>query len=119
MARNPGIFNFNPTEDIPVIVNVVTVHVKPEHLAAFLAATVDNHKGTRTEPGNHRFDVLQSADDPCRIMLYEVFASAEAVEAHRKTPHYLAWRAQVESWMAKPRELASHRIIAPENPSAW
>jgi autoinducer 2-degrading protein len=102
-----------------VIVNVVTVHVKPEHIAAFLAATVDNHAGTRLEPGNHRFDVLQSSDDPNRIMLYEVFASPEAVEAHRKTGHYLAWRAKVDGWMAKPRELASHRIIAPADPAAW
>jgi autoinducer 2-degrading protein len=102
-----------------VLVNVVTVHVKPEHIADFLAATVENHKGTRTEPGNHRFDVLQSADDPGRFLLYEAFASQEAVEAHRKTAHYLAWRSKVEDWMAKPRELISHRIVAPSDPSAW
>ncbi|HKP97547.1 MAG TPA: putative quinol monooxygenase [Fibrobacteria bacterium] len=102
-----------------MIVNVVTVHVKPEHLAEFLAATVDNHKGSRTEPGNHRFDVLQSADDPCRILLYEVFASPEAVEAHRQTAHYLAWQSKVADWMAKPRERASHRVIAPADPAAW
>lgn len=102
-----------------MIVNAVTVHVKPEHVAEFIAATRKNHEGTRTEPGNHRFDVLQSADDPARFLLYEVFAGDEAVEAHRKTPHYLAWRAAVEPMMAKPREGRMHRIIAPENPAAW
>ena len=118
MARNPGISK--PTiEDVPVIVNVVTVHVKPEHIGEFLAATVGNHAGTRLEPGNHRFDVLQSIQDEGRIMLYEVFASQAAVEAHRATPHYLAWRAKVEAWMASPRELASHRVIAPADPAAW
>jgi autoinducer 2-degrading protein len=102
-----------------MLVNVVTVHVKPEHVAEFIAATRKNHEGSRREAGNHRFDVLQAKDDPCRFLLYEVFAGDEAVEAHRKTAHYLEWRASVEPWMAKPREARSHRIVAPENPSAW
>jgi (4S)-4-hydroxy-5-phosphonooxypentane-2,3-dione isomerase len=102
-----------------MIVNVVTVHVKPEHIPEFLAATLDNHKGSRGEPGNLRFDVLQSADDPGRFLLYEVFESPAAVEAHRATPHYLAWRSKVEPWMAKPRVGLSHRVIAPSDPAAW
>ncbi len=104
-----------------MIVNVVHVQVKPGHEADFIAATLKNHKGTRTEPGNRRFDVLQSAEDPARFLLYEAFESPEAVEAHRKTPHYLAWRAAVEPWMAKPREGRSHRVIAPDpdQASAW
>ncbi len=102
-----------------MIVNVVTVFVKPEHIDDFIAATRANHEGSRTEPGNFRFDFLQSAEDPARFLLYEVFASQEAVEAHRKTGHYLAWRAQAEPWMAKPREGRPHRVIAPSDASAW
>jgi autoinducer 2-degrading protein len=102
-----------------VIVNVITIQVKPEHIEEFLAATVENHKGTRTEPGNIRFDVIQSVDDPGRVMLYEVFASQEAIEAHRRTAHYQAWAAKVPEWLAKPRERASHRVIAPADRSAW
>lgn len=102
-----------------MIVNVVTVFVKPEHVSEFIAATLKNHEGSRREPGNKRFDVLQSADDGARFLLYEVFESSEAVDAHRKTAHYAEWRAAVDPWMAKPRELRSHRIIAPEKPAAW
>lgn len=102
-----------------MIVNVVTVHVKAEHIPEFIAATVKNHEGSRREPGNHRFDVLQSAEDPGRFMLYEIFASPEAVEAHRRTPHYLEWRAAVDPWMAKPRVLDAHKIIAPSDSAAW
>lgn len=102
-----------------MIVNVVTVFLRPEHIDAFIAATLANHQGSRTEPGNYRFDFLQSSDDPSRFLLYEAFASQEAVEAHRKTAHYLAWRSQVEPWMAKPREGRPHRVIAPSEPSAW
>jgi autoinducer 2-degrading protein len=96
-----------------MIVNVVTVHVRPEHVPEFIAATRENHAGSRREPGNHRFDVLQSSDDPAAFLLYEVFASPEAVEEHRKTAHYLAWKAKVEPWMAAPRVGRSHKIIAP------
>ena len=102
-----------------MVVNVVTIHVKPEHLAEFTAATLDNHNGTRLEPGNIRFDVLQGTDDPGRFMLYEVFENQEAVEAHRRTSHYQVWRAKVEPWMASPRVGLWHQPIAPADPAAW
>ena len=102
-----------------MIVNIVHVQVKPGFEAEFISATLKNHKGSRTEPGNRRFDVLRSAEDPSRFVLYEVFDSPEAVEAHRKTPHYLEWRAAVEPWMAQPRVGKSHSVIAPESPSGW
>lgn len=102
-----------------MVVYIVTVHVKPAHLDDFKAAALKNHAGTRAEPGNLRFDVLQADDDPCRFVLYEVFASPAAVEAHRKTEHFLAWRAAVEPWMAKPREGKTHTPVAPEDPDAW
>lgn len=102
-----------------MVVNVVTIHVKPEHIAEFMAATLDNHSGSRREPGNRRFDVLQGADDPGRFLLYEVFESPEAVEAHRRTDHYQVWRAKVEPWMARPRVGLSHKPIAPADSAAW
>ena len=49
----------------------VHVHVKPEHRAAFVEATLDNAKNTVQEPGNVRFDVLEQNDDPNRFVLYE------------------------------------------------
>jgi autoinducer 2-degrading protein len=102
-----------------MVVNIVEVRVKPGHEEAFIAATRKNHAGSRTEAGNLRFDVLRSAEDPTRFVLYEAFASPAAVEAHRATAHYKEWRAAVEPWMAAPRVGKSHSVIAPEDPSAW
>lgn len=51
----------------------VTVYVKPDNIDQFIAASHDNHVGTRTEPGNLRFDVLQHEEDKTRFFLYEVF----------------------------------------------
>ncbi|MBW8887519.1 MAG: antibiotic biosynthesis monooxygenase [Fibrobacteres bacterium] len=102
-----------------MIANVVTVYVKPEHLQEFLAATRANRAGSRTEPGNLRFDILRAADDPSRFLFYEVFVSQEALEDHRRTPHYLAWRAQAENWMAKPREGRAHLVVDPLDLLEW
>ena len=92
----------------------VHVHVKPEHLEEFVAATRANHEGSVREPGNLRFDVLQSEDDPARFVLVEIFRDAEAVVAHKTTSHYLAWRDEVAGWMAAPREGRRYRLLAPD-----
>ncbi len=84
-------------------VRLVHIHVKPEHIEAFLELTRRNHEGSIAEPGNVRFDVLRSADDPERFLLYEWYATDEAALAHRETPHFQAWVAAVTDWLAEPR----------------
>ena len=54
-----------------MLVVQVFVHVLPEHVAAFKAATLDNATHSVLEPGIARFDVLQQADDPTRFTLIE------------------------------------------------
>ena len=85
-------------------VTLVHVHVKPEHVDDFIAATAVNHAASVQETGNRRFDVLQSPDDPCRFILYEAYATAADAAAHKDTAHYLAWRESVADWMAEPRQ---------------
>ena len=52
-------------------------------------------------------------------LLYEVYASKEAVAAHKETPHYNKWRETVADWMAKPRAGRMHKIICPEETTMW
>ena len=85
-------------------VTLVHVHVKPEHIDDFIAATKLNHEASIQESGNRRFDVLQSPDDPAQFILYEAYVSAEDAAAHKQTGHYLAWRDAVADWMAEPRQ---------------
>ncbi|MCU0735642.1 MAG: antibiotic biosynthesis monooxygenase [Methylotetracoccus sp.] len=84
-------------------VTLVHVHVKPEFVDAFIAATRANHEGSVKEPGNRRFDVLQNPEDPTRFILYESYVSAEDAAAHKQTAHYAAWRDAVADMMAEPR----------------
>jgi autoinducer 2-degrading protein len=97
----------------------VTVWVKPEYIDAFVEAILDNARNTRREPGNLRFDVNQSLEDPGRFMLYEVYGSEEDLAAHQRTEHYLRWRDAVKDWMAQPRQGARHRSLFPEGDAAW
>lgn len=82
----------------------VHVHVKPECRDAFLAASLENARDTRQEPGNVRFDVLQQADDPDRFLLYEVYRDEEGMKAHKQALHYARWAESVLPWMAEPRK---------------
>jgi autoinducer 2-degrading protein len=95
-------------------VTIVHIQVKPEHLPEFIEATRRNHEGSVREPGNRRFDVLQSAEDPARFVLYEAYASAEDAAAHKNTPHYFLWRDTVASWLAAPRQGVSYRGLFPK-----
>ena len=87
-----------------MIATLVFVDVKPENVEQFRAITVYNHDNTRKEPGNVRFDVLQSNDDPTKFTLIEVFQDEEAAKFHKTTAHYLRWREEVAPYMASPRK---------------
>jgi autoinducer 2-degrading protein len=81
----------------------VHVHVKPECVEAFKAATIENARQSVQEPGVARFDVVQQPDDPTRFVLVEVYRDAEAPARHKETAHYAAWRDAVADMMAEPR----------------
>ncbi|MEA3326396.1 MAG: antibiotic biosynthesis monooxygenase [Chloroflexota bacterium] len=95
------------------IVNVF-VKVKPGHLDAFLTVTKENAKNSLLEPGIARFDVLQNTDDPCQIMLNEVYRTQEDTAKHKETPHYQAWKETVADMMAAPRTKKIYQNIFPD-----
>lgn len=91
----------------------VTVWVKPGHERDFFEATRKNHLGTREEPGNVRFDVLQKEDEPGRFFLYEVYRMKEDFGLHQQTAHYLEWKQTVADWMERKREGVKHASLLP------
>ena len=91
----------------------VSIRVKPEHLEAFKAATIENARNSRQEPGVARFDFVQQADDPTRFMLVEVYRDAAAQASHKETPHYHAWVATATDMLAEPRTRQSFLSVYP------
>lgn len=102
-----------------MIVTCVYIHVLPGTADKFIEATVLNHRETRKEPGNIRFDFIRQEDDPDKFMLYEVFESDQAVADHKMTTHYLKWKDDVQNLMADQRYGIKHRVIAPQDRSKW
>lgn len=96
----------------------VHVHVKPESVEAFRAATLENARNSVREPGVVRFDVVQQDDDPTRFVLVEIYRTAEDPARHKATAHYAAWRDAVEPMMAEPRRSVKYLALAPE-PRRW
>jgi autoinducer 2-degrading protein len=96
-------------------VTIVHVHVKPEHSERFIEATEKNHQASIQEPGNLRFDVLQSAEDPNHFVLYEAYRDEAAAAAHKQTEHYLTWRETVAQWMAQPRQGVLYKGLFPDD----
>ena len=96
----------------------VQIQVKPECIATFKAATLENAQQSVLEPGIARFDVVQQADDPTRFVLVEAYRLVEAAAAHKETKHYQVWRDAVASMMAAPRSSVKFANVFPED-SAW
>lgn len=92
----------------------VHVHVKPDAVDAFRAATLENARNSIEELGVVRFDVIQQEDDPTRFILVEIYRTAEDPLHHKGTPHYAAWRDAVEPMMAEPRRSVKFRAVFPE-----
>ena len=91
----------------------VFVHVKPEYVEAFKAASVENAQHSVQEPGIARFDVIQQNDDPTKFVLVEVYRDAAAPAAHKETAHYQKWRDTVAEMMAEPRSQHQVRECVP------
>ena len=94
-------------------VTIVYVTVKPEHIDDFIDASRLNHESSVAEPGNRRFDVLQSTDDPSQFVLYEAYENAAEAANHKETEHYKKWRETVADWMAQPRSGVPYNGLFP------
>jgi (4S)-4-hydroxy-5-phosphonooxypentane-2,3-dione isomerase len=98
---------------------VVTIDIKPQFREQFLAAMLDDARGSvADEPGCVRFDVIQDEKDANRIYLYEVYQDRTAFEYHMTTPHFLKWRDATKDWFVSPPVVGSGPNIFPSN-IAW
>ncbi len=96
----------------------VHVRVKPESVADFRQAAIENARCSVQEPGIARFDVIEQQDDATRFVLIEVYRTPEAVAAHKETAHYAKWRDAVAPMMAEPRHSVKYNAAFPD-PEGW
>jgi (4S)-4-hydroxy-5-phosphonooxypentane-2,3-dione isomerase len=89
----------------------VFVHVKPEFIEDFKAASLENARNSIQEPGIFQFDLIQQQDDPTRFVLVEGYRTAEAPAAHKETAHYAKWRDTVAPMMAEARSNIKYTLL--------
>ena len=92
----------------------VFVHVKPDQVESFIAATLENARNSVQEPGVVRFDVIRQKDDPTRFLLVEIYRTREDPGRHKETAHYQKWRDTVADMMAEPRTSIKYENVFPD-----
>ncbi|CAG9232691.1 Antibiotic biosynthesis monooxygenase [Paraburkholderia tropica] len=75
---------------------------KAEHVGDLEAELRNMVVHSRREPGNLRYDLLRRADGTPGFHVYETYADEAAIQAHRDSPHYVAFRAKIGDWLAEP-----------------
>jgi quinol monooxygenase YgiN len=73
---------------------------KPEYVADLEAELRGMVAASRAEPGNLRYDLLRHTDGTPGFHVYEIYADEAAVQAHRKSEHYVAFLAKIGGWLA-------------------
>ena len=96
----------------------VFVHVKPDKVEAFKAATLENAHNSIIEPGIVRFDFIQQQDDQTRFVLVEIYRTSEDPGRHKETAHYQKWRDMVADMMAEPRTSMKYSNVFPDE-TGW
>ncbi|WP_028536434.1 putative quinol monooxygenase [Paludibacterium yongneupense] len=75
---------------------------KPEHVADVEAELKRMVAATRAEVGNRRYDLFRQADGEAGFHLFEAYADQAAIDAHRTSAHFLAYRAKMADWLSEP-----------------
>jgi quinol monooxygenase YgiN len=112
------IYGFGVRKEAIMLIVHVFVHVKPDRVEAFKAASLENARNSVQEPGIARFDVIQQQDDPARFVLVEVYRTPEDPARHKETAHYQTWRDTVADMMAEPRTSIKYTNVFPDE-AGW
>lgn len=75
---------------------------KPEYAAQVEQEMRNMALHSRQEPGNLRYDLLREEQGGVvRFHVQERYLDMNAVEAHRASPHYQAYRARAGDWFSE------------------
>jgi autoinducer 2-degrading protein len=96
---------------------IVDFEIQPDKVDQFMALITANAQSSMTEPGCRQFDILRAADQPNRIVLYEIYDDGDALKAHMATPHVATFFAAAKPLIVKQSVIRAERLLAPEKPT--
>jgi quinol monooxygenase YgiN len=95
-------------------VQIVDFEVQPGTADEVVKLVSENaRKSVETEPGVFQFDVLRVADNPNRLILYEVYENEAAFQSHMKTPHLAAFLEKARPMFVKTTFTKTSRAAHP------
>ncbi len=98
---------------------VVKIQMKAEFREQFLKEMWADAIGSEEkEPGCLMFNIVNDAADPNTLYLFEVYTDADAIETHKKMPHFVKWLDDTKDWLAAPLEIMPCTTIYPPD-KAW
>jgi len=57
------------------------------------------------------YDPFVAADNPSEIYILEKYTRAEALDEHRKLPHYLAFREEIKDAVSGPPQVTMLKLL--------
>lgn len=83
---------------------LVDFKIHDAQVGAFRELVVENSAASiRDESGCRQFDVLVQDENPSRVVLYEIYDSAEAFDAHLLTSHFKHFDGATSAMVAERR----------------
>ncbi|UMR28495.1 antibiotic biosynthesis monooxygenase [Massilia sp. MB5] len=84
---------------------LATLDARPQFRATLLAALDQLVAHARTEPGTLQYEVLTTLEDENRIIVFERYTDAAALQAHLDSAPLQALIAQFEHYLSAPPAL--------------
>ncbi|MBE0690994.1 MAG: antibiotic biosynthesis monooxygenase [Anaerolineae bacterium] len=81
-----------------IVVFQILVKVKADKLDEFMQVALLDARESVKEEGNLRFEIYSREDNPTELLVFEIYRSQEALEAHRQTEQIKAWRSAVAAY---------------------
>jgi (4S)-4-hydroxy-5-phosphonooxypentane-2,3-dione isomerase len=94
-----------------MLVNLVHIHVKSEHIDAFVNATEAKARSSQEDPGVARIYVIQQEDDPTHFVLVETYDDEAASVVHKETDHYKGWQTDIAQMVADDLVVQAYKTI--------
>ena len=97
---------------------VASFTVQPEHRDDFVrVARTTARDSLANEPGSHRFEVIADEENPDLFYLNEVYADADAFNAHASGPYFGAFFAEARAYADGPTWLMRGNLVGDEAPA--
>ncbi len=96
----------------PQHIQIAEISVDPAQLDSYKAAVAEQIEAAiRLEPGVLVLYSVSSKDDPSQIRVFEIYRDREAYLAHLKAPHFLKYKATVETMVKSLKLIPVEAVV--------